>query len=150
MSTDCRSTVDRLSTEWRSTVGRVATECRSSIDRVSTATSTDIADDITYSKHDPIFLPSLTIPLSKQQCHMALQIQELLQKKKVLYMKDSIKYRGAVLWNAMNAKHRDLAQSSSFGSLKKNLNNLVALRDFGFSITSALTNNFRRDGFTYY
>ena len=44
------------------------------------------------------------------------------------YVKDSIKYRGAVLWNAMTAKHRDLAQSSSFGSLKKKLNNLVAFR----------------------
>ena len=66
------------------------------------------------------------------------------------YMKDSIKYRGAVLWNTMTAKHRDLAQSSSFGSLKKKLNNLVTFRDFDFSITSAQTSNFRRDGFTYY
>ena len=37
----------------------------------------------------------------------------------------------------MTAKHRDLAQSSSFGSLKKKLNNLEAFRDFDFSITSA-------------
>ena len=67
------------------------------------------------------------------------------------YMKDLIKYRGAVLWNAMTAKHRDLAQSAShFGLLKKKLNNLVAFRDFDFSITSAQTSNFRRDGFTYY
>ena len=66
------------------------------------------------------------------------------------YMKDSIKYRGAVLWNTMTAKHKDLAQSSSFGSLKKKLNNLVAFRDFAFSITSAPTSNFRRDGFIYY
>ena len=65
-------------------------------------------------------------------------------------MKDSIKYRGAVLWNAMTAKHKDLAQSSSFGSLKKKLNNLVAFRDFDFSITSVQTSNFRRDGFIYY
>ena len=50
----------------------------------------------------------------------------------------------------MSAKHRHLAQSSSFGSLKKKLNNLVAFRDFDFSITSAQTSNFRRDGFTYY
>ena len=28
--------------------------------------------------------------------------------------------------------------------------NLVAFRDFDFSITSAQTGNFRRDGFTYY
>ena len=50
----------------------------------------------------------------------------------------------------MTAKHRDLAQSASFGSLKKKLNNLVAFRDFDFSITSAQTSNFRRDEFTYY
>ena len=59
------------------------------------------------------------------------------------------RYRGAVLWNAMKAKHRDLAQSASFGSLKKKLNNLVAFRDFDFSITSVQTSNFRRDEFTY-
>ena len=65
-------------------------------------------------------------------------------------MKDSIKYRDAVLWNTMTAKHRDLAQSSSFGSSKKKLNNLVAFRDFDFNIISTQTSNFRRDGFTYY
>ena len=64
-------------------------------------------------------------------------------------MKDSIKYRGAVLWNAMTVKYKDLAQSSSFGSLKKKLNNLAVFRDFDFSITSAQTSTFRRDGFIY-
>ena len=44
-SIDTRSTLGRLST-------RVWTECWLSIDRLSTSTSTDIAVDITYSKHD--------------------------------------------------------------------------------------------------
>ena len=48
----------------------------------------------------------------------------------------------------MTAKHRDSAQSSSFGSLKKKFNNFVAFRDFDFSVISAQTSNFRRDGFT--
>ena len=55
-SIDSRSPVDRQSTDMH--VDRRSTECRWSIDRVyidrlSTATSTDIAVDITYSKHDP-------------------------------------------------------------------------------------------------
>ena len=46
--------LDQLLTECRPTVGRQLTECWLSIDRVSTVTATDIAVDITYSKHDPI------------------------------------------------------------------------------------------------
>ena len=56
LSVDSRqSTVDRYSIDSRSTVDRQLTECRSSIDRLLTATSTDIAVDIIYSKHDPFF-----------------------------------------------------------------------------------------------
>ena len=55
LSTDYRPTIHRVSTECRSTVDRVSIDSRSSVDRVSTATSTDIAVDSTYSKHDPIF-----------------------------------------------------------------------------------------------
>ena len=88
----------------------------------------------------------------KRQCNYSSRASNKLDVPRfnTRYMKDSIKYRGAVLWNAMTAKHKDLAQSSSFGSLKKKLNNLVAFRDFDFSITSARTSNFRRDGFIYY
>ena len=45
ISTDCQSSVDGHSTEWQQ-----------SIDLVLTATSTDIAVDITYSKHDPNYV----------------------------------------------------------------------------------------------
>ena len=51
--------IDRLSTECRPSVDRQSTECRSSVDRVSTATSTDIAVDTTYSKHDPYSLAKM-------------------------------------------------------------------------------------------
>ena len=40
------------SIDTRSTGDRVWTECQLSIDRLSTTTSTDIAVDITYGKHD--------------------------------------------------------------------------------------------------
>jgi len=53
VAVDSRSTLDRYSIDTRSTVDRESTEYRSSADRLSTATSTDIAVDITYSKHDP-------------------------------------------------------------------------------------------------
>ena len=43
-----RPNIGHMSVVYRSTVGDM-----SSVDRVSTATSTDIAVDITYSKHDP-------------------------------------------------------------------------------------------------
>ena len=67
----------------------------------------------------------------KRECNYSSRASNKLDVPRfnTRYMKDSIKYRGAVLWNAMTAKHRDLAQSSSFGSLKKKLNNLVAIRD---------------------
>lgn len=87
----------------------------------------------------------------KRECNYSSRASNKLDVPRfnTRYMKDSIKYRGAVLWNAMTAKHKDLAQSSSFGLLKKKLNNLVAFRDSDFSITSAQTSNFRRDGFIY-
>ena len=85
----------------------------------------------------------------KRECNYSSQASNKLDVPRfnTRYMKDSIKYRGAVLWNAMTAKHRNLAQSFSFGALNKKLNNFLAFRDFHFSITSAQT---RRDGFTYY
>ena len=87
----------------------------------------------------------------KRECNYSSRASNKLDVPRfnIRYMKDSIKYRGVVLWNAMTAKHTDIAQSSSFGSLKKKLNNLVAFRDFHFSITSAQTSNFRWDGFIY-
>ena len=50
-----------MSINTRSTVDRVSIKYRSSIDQVSTATSTDIAVDITYSKHDPFILVSVDL-----------------------------------------------------------------------------------------
>ena len=47
-----RPTVDRLSANSRPTVGRLSTD-------ISTNVSVDISVEITYSKHDPIFLDSL-------------------------------------------------------------------------------------------
>ena len=47
-----RPTLGRLSTDSRSTIDREVVDSRSSLDRVSTPTLTDIAVDITYSKHD--------------------------------------------------------------------------------------------------
>ena len=62
----------------------------------------------------------------KRECNYSSRASNKLDipRFNTRYMKGSIKYnRGAVLWNAMTAKHRDLAQSSSFGSSKKKLNN---------------------------
>ena len=59
----CRPTDDRHSTDTRSSVGRLSIVSRPSGDTVSiecrplpsTDMAVDIAVDITYSKHDPIF-----------------------------------------------------------------------------------------------
>ena len=58
---DSRSLLDRYAIETRSTVDWQLTECRSSIDRVATATSTDIAVNITDSKHDPRKIRALSL-----------------------------------------------------------------------------------------
>ena len=75
----------------------------------------------------------------KRECNYSSRASNKLDVPRfnARYMKDSVKYRGAVLLNAMTAKYRDLAQSSNFGSLKKKLKNLVAFREFDFNITSA-------------
>ena len=86
----------------------------------------------------------------KRECNYSSRASNKLDVPRfnIRYMKDSIKCRGAALWT-MTVKYKDLAQSSSFGSLKKKLNNLTAFRDFDFSIISAQTSNFRRDGLYY-
>ena len=48
-----QSLLNQYAIDTRWTVDRQSTKCRSSIDRVATATSTDIAVNITDSKHDP-------------------------------------------------------------------------------------------------
>ena len=57
LSTDSRSTIDREVVDSRSSVNRYSVDRainhRPSLNRVSTPTSTEIAVDITYSKHDP-------------------------------------------------------------------------------------------------
>jgi len=64
LSTDYQPTIDWVSTESRSSVDWQSTEWRSSIDWVLTATSTDIAVDITYSKHDPLFFQMWRCPFT--------------------------------------------------------------------------------------
>ena len=53
----------------------------------------------------------------KRECNYSSRASNKLDVPRfnTRYMEDSIMYRGAVLWNAMTAKHGDLAQSSSFG-----------------------------------
>ena len=57
ISTECPPSVHRVSTECRLSVDRLSTKCRPTIDQVSTAISTailtDISVDITHSKQDP-------------------------------------------------------------------------------------------------
>ena len=50
LSTDCRPPLDRQSVD-----------CRATIDRYIDRVSTDIAVDITYSKHDPAILHDIFV-----------------------------------------------------------------------------------------
>ena len=76
--------VDWYSIDTQSTVDRQSTECRSSIDRVSTATSTDIAVDITYSKHDPCILVSVDLA---EHTVALLNIEETSNQTELLQIK---------------------------------------------------------------
>ena len=61
LSTEYRSTLDRLSTTSRSIVDRLSMDSRSTIERDIDRVSTDIAVDITYNKHGPLAVAMLRV-----------------------------------------------------------------------------------------
>ena len=68
---------------------------------------------------------------------------------KTHYMKDSVAFRGSVLWNAVTNNCSALTKNVPYRDLRLKLKSLVNFDEFSFKITSASTCNFRKDDFVY-
>ena len=65
------------------------------------------------------------------------------------YMKDSVAFRGSVLWNAVTNNCSALTKNIPHRDLRLKLKSQVNFNEFSFKITSASTCNFRKDDFVY-
>ena len=65
------------------------------------------------------------------------------------YMKDSVAFRGSVLWNAVTNNCSALTKNIPYRDLRLKLKSQVNFNEFSFKITSASTCNFRKDDFVY-
>ena len=65
------------------------------------------------------------------------------------YMKDSVAFRGSVLWNAVTNNCSTLTENISYRDLRLKLKSLANFNEFSFKITSVSTCNFRKDDFVY-
>ncbi len=66
------------------------------------------------------------------------------------YMKDSLKYRGSVLWNTLSTKHKDLAYVTRRKDLVRMLKTSDVFIDFNFKVLSVSTTTFKQKDFTYF
>ena len=65
------------------------------------------------------------------------------------YMKDSVAFRGSVLWNAVTNNCSALTKNIPYRDLRLKLKSQANFNEFSFKITSASTCNFRKDDFVY-
>ena len=65
------------------------------------------------------------------------------------YMKDSVAFRGSVLWNAVTNNCSTLTENISYRDLRLKLKSLANFNEFSFKITSVSTSNYRKDDFVY-
>ena len=65
------------------------------------------------------------------------------------YMKDSVAFRGSVLWNAVTNNCSTLTENIPYRDLRLKLKSLANFNEFSFKITSVSTCNFRKDDFLY-
>ena len=64
-------------------------------------------------------------------------------------MKDSVTFRGSVLWNAVTNNCSALTKNIPYRDLRLKLKSQANSNEFSFKITSASTCNFRKDDFVY-
>ena len=64
-------------------------------------------------------------------------------------MKDSVAFRGSVLWNAVTNNCSAVTKNIPYRDLRLKLKSQVNFNEFSFKITSASTGNFRKDDFVY-
>ena len=66
------------------------------------------------------------------------------------YMKDSVSYRGASLWNFNNYHDKDVSATLNFNQLRKRVSSEDYFIDFKFECTSASAVRSRQHNFIYY
>ena len=65
------------------------------------------------------------------------------------YMKDSLAYRGKILWNTISLNERGISHKNQ-NELYHNLKTKAYFRDFKFNVVSASTVRHRNDDFIYF
>ena len=65
------------------------------------------------------------------------------------YMKDSVAFRGSVLWNAVTKNFSAPDKNIPYRDLRLKFKSQVNFNEFSFKMTSASTCNFRKDDFVY-
>ena len=66
------------------------------------------------------------------------------------YIKNSISYRGAVLWNALGRTNRSILESTDLKSFLKNVVNCSTFKDFNFSVLAPQIINKRSESLIYF
>ena len=66
------------------------------------------------------------------------------------YVKNSISYRGAALWNTIGRTNRSILESTNLKSFLKNVVKCNTLRDFNFNVLAPQIINKRSENFIYF
>ena len=74
----------------------------------------------------------------------------IVPRSNTRYMKDSLAYRGSVLWNTLATKHKDLANVTRRKDLVHMLKTSDVFIDFNFKVLSVSTTNFKQKDFIYF
>ena len=65
-------------------------------------------------------------------------------------VKDSLAYRGSVLWYTLATKYKDLANVTRRKDLVHMLKTSAVFIDFNFKVLSVSTTNFKQEDFIYF
>ena len=101
--------------------------------------------------HDRLPFTLIDLISNKRATHYSTRTcaSLIVPRFKTRYMKDSVAFRGSVLWNAVTNNCSALTKNVPYRDLRLKLKSLVNFNEFSFKITSASTCNFRKDDFLY-
>lgn len=90
---------------------------------------------------DPIF--------KKWATNYSTQTCAIVPRFNTCYMKESVTFRGSVLWNAVTNNCSTLTENIPYCDLRQKLKSLANFNELSFKITSVSTCNFRKDDYVY-
>ena len=90
---------------------------------------------------------TLTVLRRNVICHTQLE-HTIHSNFNTRFMKDSVAYRGTVLWNMLSSRYTDLADTSLCNLVKK-LKTSDLFKATKFNVLSASTASFEHDNFVY-